>query len=132
MVSFVVLGPPATKGSTVSFMSNDGRLVTKTDSAGLATWTQAVGWAARAARVPFHPKGLGVAVSVAFEFVRPPSAKGRRLPTVKPDADKVLRALLDALTGVAYADDAQVVDVSVSKRYGADTRTTVQVSEVMA
>jgi len=48
-------------------------------------------------------------------------------PVVKPDVDKLARALLDALTGVAYGDDAQVVEMHVCKTYGDDARTTVTV-----
>lgn len=33
----------------------------------------------------------------------------------KPDADNVLKSVLDALNGVAYADDSQVVSASVEK-----------------
>lgn len=36
----------------------------------------------------------------------------------KPDVDKCARALLDALTGIAFADDAQVVELKVSKLWG--------------
>jgi Holliday junction resolvase RusA-like endonuclease len=38
-------------------------------------------------------------------------------PTVKPDATKLLRGLEDALTGVVWRDDAQVVEQAVTKRY---------------
>jgi len=125
---FSVLGHPATKGSTVSFMGRGGRIVTKTDSTGLAAWTQAVGWAAKNARVPLVPKPGAVVVSVRFGFQRPQSARTRPHPTVRPDVDKTLRALLDALTGIAYEDDSQVVEVRAIKAYGPQSRTDVTVS----
>jgi crossover junction endodeoxyribonuclease RusA len=37
--------------------------------------------------------------------------------THKPDLDKLCRAVLDALTGILYLDDAQVVALAASKRY---------------
>ena len=40
------------------------------------------------------------------------------MPWVKPDLDKLIRAVLDGLTGVAYVDDAQVTLISASKSYG--------------
>lgn len=126
-MTFTVLGPPSTKGSTRSFMSKAGKLVTVADAKSLPAWTQAVGWAARAAGVTLVKKPHGVGVYVVFEFVRPSSAKRRAYPSVKPDADKMLRALLDALTGVAYEDDAQVVSARVSKRYGSETRAVIRV-----
>jgi Holliday junction resolvase RusA-like endonuclease len=39
--------------------------------------------------------------------------------TCKPDADNIGKIVCDALTGVAYADDAQVVELTVRKRYHA-------------
>lgn len=52
-----------------------------------------------------------------FNFVRPKSSK-RDYPSVKPDLDKLERALLDGLTdsGVIW-DDALVVSMTASKRY---------------
>jgi Holliday junction resolvase RusA-like endonuclease len=38
-------------------------------------------------------------------------------PAVKPDLDNYIKTVLDALNGVAWKDDAQVIDISASKRY---------------
>jgi Holliday junction resolvase RusA-like endonuclease len=126
VMTFVVLGTPATKGSTVSFVGDHG-IVTKTDCKGLAAWTQAVGWAAKFANVSRAQTGTAVCLTVVFQFVRPKTQRARLRPTVKPDLDKLARALLDALTGIAYDDDAQVVKLYLDKVYGEDTRTTVQI-----
>lgn len=127
-MTFVVFGAPATKGSTVSFMGARG-VVTKADCRTLAAWTQAVGWAARAAGIRPAPKEASVKVSAIFQFVRPASKAKRVHPVVKPDVDKIGRALLDALTGVAYIDDAQVVQLQMWKVYGGDARTTVTIRQ---
>lgn len=37
----------------------------------------------------------------------------------KPDCDNIAKSILDALNGIAYDDDAQIVDLSVSKVYSA-------------
>ncbi len=126
-MTFTVLGPPACKGSTVSFMGKGGRIVTKTDSHTLGGWTQAVKWAAKRAGVALVAKPAAVVVAVRFEFVKPQSAGKRPHPTVKPDIDKTLRALLDALTGIAYEDDAQVIAVSAIKAYAEEAKTDITV-----
>lgn len=128
MTTFTVFGPPATKGSTVSFMGHNGRIVTKTDSTGLPAWTQAVGWAARAAGVPLATRNTPVHVRADFMFAKPTSVR-RLAMTVRPDIDKVTRALLDGLTGIAYEDDAQVTQLVVAKRYGDSSCVTVIVME---
>ena len=38
-------------------------------------------------------------------------------PTVKPDADNVIKVICDALNGIAYRDDKQIVDVRCIKIY---------------
>ena len=39
-------------------------------------------------------------------------------PTKRPDADNIAKIVADALNGVAWHDDAQVVSMAVSKVYG--------------
>lgn len=41
-------------------------------------------------------------------------------PTKKPDADNIAKVICDALNGVAYHDDTQVVKLSVRKAYTED------------
>ena len=43
---------------------------------------------------------------------------GARLPMKRPDADNIAKVCMDALNGLAYHDDAQVIGLSVLKRYG--------------
>ena len=45
----------------------------------------------------------------------------------KPDIDKLLRALLDAMTGVVYVDDSQVACIWATKEYGQTAETVVSV-----
>ena len=52
---------------------------------------------------------------------------GRVFPTSKPDIDNVEKAIFDAMNGVVWKDDVQVVDVIKSKRYGAAPRVEVTV-----
>lgn len=39
-------------------------------------------------------------------------------PRTKPDLDNVLKVVLDALNGVAFLDDKQIVRMSAKKQYG--------------
>lgn len=50
------------------------------------------------------------------------SAEGRRseCPTGPPDALKLARAVEDALTGIVYRDDSQIVSEVIQKRWGDD------------
>lgn len=42
---------------------------------------------------------------------------GEIAPTIKCDADNCLKAVCDAINGVVWKDDVQVVNVSLSKRF---------------
>lgn len=58
------------------------------------------------------------------------AVNGLIFPTVKPDADNVLKIVMDALNGVAYEDDKQVVKAICDKRYGENPRIEVAIYEV--
>lgn len=76
---------------------------------------------------------VGVVVRATFCVERPEShyRSGRNAhlvsdgvrawPTTKPDLDKLVRAVGDAMTGLVYEDDSQTVDLIVSKRYAIQT-----------
>jgi Holliday junction resolvase RusA-like endonuclease len=95
----------------------------------LKRWRQAVGAAALPLRPTVHLRGVAVEVDVTFFLARPLNQQGTgrnagivkdsapAAPVVLPDVDKLARAALDALTGVAYEDDSQVVELRVRKRY---------------
>lgn len=50
-------------------------------------------------------------------------------PTRKPDCDNVAKVIADALNGMAYRDDSQVVSLSVEKRFGDEPRVDVEIRE---
>lgn len=47
---------------------------------------------------------------------------GEILRTQKPDCDNLAKSILDALNGIAYHDDSQVVELHVSKGYAEQPR----------
>lgn len=51
---------------------------------------------------------------------------GRSFPQKKPDLDNILKIILDALNGVAYADDKNVIGVVGKKEYGMSARVEVK------
>jgi Holliday junction resolvase RusA-like endonuclease len=117
-VSFWVPGIPVAQGSKGYF---NGRMVET--NKGLYPWRRLVEQTAGIAMRGHHPIPAHVPVFVNLDFYLPrPKTVTREWPTVKPDVDKLLRAVLDSLTvaGV-YADDAQVVKSVPIKRYAVDS-----------
>jgi Holliday junction resolvase RusA-like endonuclease len=67
-----------------------------------------------------------LAMHIQAYFAIPASApKSRRsdmlcgliLPTKKPDVDNIAKAIADSLNGIAYRDDSQIVELTISKHY---------------
>lgn len=59
-----------------------------------------------------------VTMSIAFHLPRPVSLKASVLAHIrKPDIDKITRAVFDALEGVVYFSDSQIVNLVTTKRY---------------
>lgn len=55
---------------------------------------------------------------------------GEKRPSKKPDCDNVIKAVLDALNGVAYYDDVQVVEVTFHKWYGDNPRLEIDITDI--
>lgn len=52
-----------------------------------------------------------------FFFLKKPDSVKRYYPSVRPDIDNYLKAVLDAMNGVVFKDDGQIVSLTVSKAY---------------
>ena len=55
---------------------------------------------------------------------------GQVLPTKKPDADNVLKAVFDGMNGVVWVDDVQACGVVLRKRYAETPGVTVVVRKM--
>ena len=119
--AFTVFGHAVPQGSLTDY----GQGVTYSNRASLMQWRADIR-AAVQRQVPRLATALlrgPVAVRVRFLFPKPPSVPKRRLfPTVAPDADKLLRAVGDALESIVVRDDAQIVHWDCWKLYTTDGR----------
>jgi Holliday junction resolvase RusA-like endonuclease len=126
-LAFEVPGEPQPQGSAKAFKHrHTGRVMVTSDNARLRPWRDAVSWHARQALLGGGPLAGPVKVRVEFRFARPGGHFGKRglrpaAPrehVVRPDLDKLVRAVLDALSEARiWRDDAQVVETRARKRY---------------
>lgn len=129
-VRFFVPGLALPQGSAKAFVVKGKARITSTTK-GLAGWRERIALAAHGAGVPYREEGA-VEVGVSFRFPRPkshyrgngPDGKpilrescAERPHVSRPDLDKLVRAVLDGLTGIAYRDDSQVTVLAASKLY---------------
>lgn len=130
-VHFIVQGRPQPAGSKRGFVNpKTGRVIITDANAKSRPWKQAVASAARDVMGDAELLAGPLDLKVTFQLARPkghygtgrnadvlkPSAPS--YPTVKPDTTKLLRAAEDALTGVVWRDDSQVVMQFAEKVYG--------------
>jgi crossover junction endodeoxyribonuclease RusA len=77
---------------------------------------------------PFAAKHVPVCLRLDFYLAKPDSAPRKRFsPVVKPDVSKLIRSTEDAMTGILYADDAQIVSETARKLYGIPERVEISV-----
>lgn len=107
---FFVEGTPTPQGSMSVF---NGRIVHQKPKE-LTAWRNAIG---NACRGIMEPLSGPVEVDITFMLSKPRTVT-RKQPHVRPDVDKLARAVLDGLTGTAFHDDAQVVRLTARKIYG--------------
>lgn len=77
-----------------------------------------------------------------FAYLRIPKSASKKLraamlagverPTKKPDGDNLAKLTMDALNGVCWRDDVQVVDLTVRKFWSDEPRLVVEISSAMA
>lgn len=122
-ICFFVAGIPCPQGSKTAIVRDgQARLIEGRRGPArkqFAAWRAAVRTEADG-RVWWPPieRGRAVAVEYTFFLPRPKTLpRGRWVPSVRPDLDKLERAVGDALTGVLYEDDSQIVRATTAKRY---------------
>jgi len=153
MIAFTVYGRPASKGSTRSFVPRtaegyakrqDGSpiVVTRPDDERVISWQ---GDVSKACAEAMASQGIelqrdgAIAVRACFYRLRPQGhygtgrnaltlkASSPQRPCSRPDTDKLMRAILDALKGTAYLDDGQVADQHGRQYYGDQARAEIEV-----
>ncbi len=115
-----VRGIPVPQGSMKAFVVKGRPILTSTQK-NLKPWRNQV---AMEASSIYHNPVTDKPIAIVLEFKMPcpkslPKTKWR-LPAKRPDLDKLIRAILDSLTGVVFKDDSQVVTITAMKRYAYD------------
>lgn len=98
----------------------------------MAGYQNSVRWMAKAAGARMIDGAVTLEV-IAFLAIPKSATKSRRaamlagdeFPTKKPDLDNIVKNLKDALTGIAWRDDVQVVSLIADKRWSDDPRVEV-------
>jgi len=134
-VRFTVFGPAQPAGSKTIGRGPAGRVWVREAGRRSAPWRQQVAQVAGEAIGERELLDGPLAATMTFHVARPKKHYGAYgllssapvLPASRPDLLKLARAVEDALTGVVYRDDAQIVEELLEKRYGEPARVEVWV-----
>lgn len=123
-LEFRIYGEAIPQGSAKAFTPRGWRRpIITSDNVRLKSWRQLVAEGAQVALLKLQPAERvlaigGVRLTVAFYLPRPQSLpKKITAHTKKPDVDKLVRAVCDALTSIVYSDDRQVCELVAVKQY---------------
>jgi Holliday junction resolvase RusA-like endonuclease len=125
-LDFFVPGIPVPKGSAKAFVVKGRAIVTQTNRDRQKPWASDISYTAQKEMNGDLPTTEAVSISMTFVMPRPKShlrangdVKGSapKYPISKPDADKLVRLVLDALTDVVWKDDSQVTELYTEKVY---------------
>ena len=133
-VVFEVIGTPVAKARPRVVRTKTG---VRTYTPGkTAAWESRVrGEAVKAMRGQEPMEGpVKLVVGVIFEppaswsaWQRGAAMEGRVAHTGKPDLDNIVKAVKDAMNGVVWGDDSQVIGVSAWKEYGSEAKVGIMV-----
>ena len=116
-VTFRVDGVPIPQGSKKAFVVKKRAVLVDDNAAKLKPWRARIAAAADLG----HMFDVPVVVRAVFYMPRPETVR-RALPSVKPDLDKLMRALGDGMTdGGLISDDSRIVTEILKKRYADET-----------
>lgn len=128
VVTFRVDGTPIPQGSKKAYVvkgTNRARIVDDNKDL-LKPWRAAVTKAAAASHAGPALEGA-LTLSVIFRITRPKTVK-RPFPSVKPDLDKLVRAIKDGITDAkVWGDDGQVVTLFADEQYSHTPGATVRI-----
>lgn len=136
-ITFTVPGEPIGKGRP-RFVRATGRTYTPEKTVNYESLVRLC-YRQQVSTEPF-PAGIPLYMTVEVYQQIPKSVSKRKreamigrkiLPTKKPDCSNILKSIEDALNGVAYADDSQIVQVRVVKYFGEFPSATVVIREAI-
>jgi Holliday junction resolvase RusA-like endonuclease len=80
---------------------------------------------------PTFAAGVPLAMSIDFYLSRPRSiSKKREFPTTRPDIDNYIKLIFDALDGVLFSNDSQIIRLLARKQYG-EPRIELEITEII-
>jgi len=136
-IEFKVFGNPVAQGRPRFFRKGD--FVGCYDPKTSKSWKETIKWQAietlssKSGKYDpvVHITQGAITMTLNFILPRPKSLPKKVIHHIKkPDLDNLAKAVKDALKGIAYRDDSQIVSLIVTKEYGEQTGVMVTIMEI--
>lgn len=141
IIELFVHGRAASAGSKTGFINKKtGKIIMTPASKYTKPWVEAV--KGEAIFRGYNGKFIlenAIKLSIEFHIIRPKGhykedgtlkKSARPYPTVQPDLTKLIRSTEDALTGLIWRDDSQVVKQETSKIYKLPQGAVIKIEEI--
>jgi Holliday junction resolvase RusA-like endonuclease len=137
-IEFMVLGDPKGKGRPR--FSRVGKFTKTYTDPKTRLYELKIANEAKLAMFPHEPLETPVAVYMNFCMPIPASYSKKRkqacllgveMPCKKPDIDNIAKGVLDAMNGIVYKDDVQVIRLVLHKYYGTEPFIYITVREYL-
>lgn len=129
VITFTVYGNPIPKARarTVRLKNGKSHSFTPIET---EIWENII----RTSALPHRPERLlegALALEATFYFMPPKNRPKKRVyPSVKPDLDNLTKSVKDALEGLIYANDSQIVEEHTRKLYDKTPRIEVVIKQI--
>lgn len=137
-MEFIVLGKPQSKARARTFYDHRVGKMRSVTPEKTKSYEDLIRWSYNSAGGEYYAeKTLEIDIKAYYPIPKSFSKKkagnaesGELRPVTKPDCDNVIKVVLDALNGVAYHDDKQVVCVSCNKYYARTGYLHITITEI--
>ena len=124
---FTIPGPPTAKGRP-RFARRGIKAITFTPDKTRA-WEKDAKIILKAGMKGNPPLEGPVCAEICFSMPKPKKLK-RKHHTIKPDIDNFIKSAFDAMNGIVFVDDAQIVMLAARKEYSDDPCVMINVSKI--
>ena len=134
MTTIVFTIPGTARGKQRPRATRQGRVYTPKETVNQEAYIKMLAATAMRGFAPFGgplQATFNISVAIPKSYTRrqrEQALNGEIWPTSKPDIDNVVKLLCDAMNGVVYSDDKQIVDLLVTKAYATHGETIVMIA----
>ena len=127
--------PGVARGKQRPRATRQGRVYTPAQTVNAEAYVKMLAVGAMNGEKPFEgalEATFNISVAIPKSFTRRDRERIEKRdlwPTSKPDIDNVVKLLCDAMNGICYGDDKQIVDLLVTKSYAANAETVVMITK---